>query len=501
MPGPRDKFEGKTFTERWLPNRQASDNRDAYSGIDGMWFDYRGAPGSKPQELVTMPPLVETENDAGGKVRYMYRSQDEDGNILRIAFINTGSQVDVHKMGGGGGIFVTALKTGLDASALPHCTTATDPDGNVFIFCCNGVDTPFKINVTTEAVSDIGLTSDRPDITQVTIARTAAGNIRGIVKYFISEVVSGVEGPLSEGAEFDTGEEADTIQLTFDHADLYNNDYRIYRTFADGVDPFLVDTVEVGATATTFNDSTHDDDLGGPPFIHGDPPPTGIVAMVSYFDRVYGITADKLYWSDLGQPESWYTAADGNFLRFGFGDGDSGKAISRAGDSLLLWSSNHLYQVFGRIPSEFTLREVLPSDGSSDSIGVLNHRAITHAPDGIYFFWNNRVYRLRGSNIAPISTPIDAIFANGTIASIKAALEFSAFYDRVFVTLTDGTGNLGLYVWDIPTQSWVGRNTNISYACTLSDTDGNGDHVLRFAGYDIDTASADHTIVYLEIDR
>jgi len=504
---PREVTERKDFRKGWMPSKGYRSSENCVVDMTNCWFE----PGKAEKAglldsnfaedgAITELPNLSVVGTSTREAVFLYRSEDESGNVLRLVYHDNGVGAQLATLNADGS-FNTNIKSGLTSGTTPGMCTVTDPDGIVYVFVCNGLDTPFKVRVSNAAVSDIGLTG-RPAVGQLSIARSGSGNVTGIVWYHIAEVSSGVEGTLSAGAKYNSGPAPDEVTITFDHADLYNKEFRVYRTYADGADPFYVGSVEVGATSTDFVDNTHDDDLGNPPFTHGDSPPSEIKDWVSYYDRVYGITNGELYWSDLGQPESWYTASDGNFLRFGFGDGDVGTAITRFGDSLLLWSEDHLYQVFGRIPSEFTLKEVIPSDGPTKSIGCADRRAITYAPDGQYFYWQKRIYKITASSVVPVSTPIDRLLPPDTAQYEfgKAALIYSPIFGRVFcsvASVNSSDAEFGkTFFWDVEEKKWVGEQS-VGYRTYMNDTDSSGEEVLRGAGeWTVDPADADrHDIV------
>ncbi|MFQ5990806.1 MAG: hypothetical protein ACE5NA_00075 [Nitrospiraceae bacterium] len=286
-------------------------------------------------------------------------------------------------------------------------TGITDENNLVHDALLGGFDNQWEVgdSFIVTKVSTIGL--QRPDVSQVVVSLSPGGrdNVRGFVKYWISEVQGIVEGPLSlpsatvNAFQVVNDEHVGTrVELTFDDALYYNNTYRIYRTYKDGPDPFFIGEIEVGPSTpgATFVDDVLDADLGDPPELMGDPPPASITSAITFFGRMYGQAKNVLFWSDVEEPESWFTATDGNFRIVGQNDGDVGSTLIRGDDSILFGKQSHLYGLFGRTPREFEIVELRPSDQPTRSIGVPSPNAFTYYEGGIFFYFDKRFYQYAG---------------------------------------------------------------------------------------------------------
>lgn len=276
----------------------------------------------------------------------------------------------------------------------------------------NNWDTSDAYTVSQVRVTDIGV--ERLDGSNVGVQANAGGanRVKGIVSYFISEVTgTGTEGALSDAfGEIDCAD-GSRNDLDFDHADYHDKIIRVYRTYKDGADPFYVRQFTVpssGAGGHTITDGKPDHRLGDPPYANGNLPPAAITSVVTFFNRVYGLAGNDLYWSDLNQPESWFTGALGNRLTVGYNDGDVGTVLATDTDGILVFKKRHLYKVFGREPREFEIHELAPADQTTATIGTPSIGSIAYTTDaGIVFYFNQGLYSYRNNRIVRIGRDIE----------------------------------------------------------------------------------------------
>ena len=299
---------------------------------------------------------------------------------------------------------ISVIKTGLTADRELNGVAYNN---NVYFF--NGVDTPFKYDFSADgatAVSDIGLT--QPTLGSATSALSGnTGNVRGIVKYFVSFVSTSTEGPLSDAfGEIDAGD-GNIINLSNIPTGGAGVTARyLYRTSDRDEIPLFLGVIEDNTT-TTFTDNVHDRDLGGPPGKHGAKPLPTLNYPILHFNRIWAAVNSDIYFSDRGEPESWFGA---NRMQIWKDDGDNITGLARDSEGIFVFKQNHLYKVLGRDPQVeiFTVIELTPADQNIRSVGAPSNRAIASTDFGVAFYCGGRVCLITsGSNIQTISAPID----------------------------------------------------------------------------------------------
>jgi hypothetical protein len=315
----------------------------------------------------------------------------------------------------------TDLKTGLTADKIEFSAALQD-------FACfvNGTDTPFKseIKASSPTVSNMGLT--RLDTSSAASARGSAGRVTGTVLYWVSDVAAdGFEGPLS--APFGQIDARDGFQIDLTLVPTgASGTVRIYRTFADGSAPYLVESVTGTPSSTlSYTDNIPDNRLGNPPLQHGDPPLSSFKFLISHLSYLFAIDGgtSRLYWSDLNEPESWYIPGNteedydqfGNYVDVFGDDGDILTAATRVPEGLLLFKQNHLYLLRGKYTDEFLIDEITLSDQSSRTVGVADPRYVQSTPYGIFFYYQGGVYRYLSGTVTYVSREIENLIQEDAV--------------------------------------------------------------------------------------
>lgn len=462
------KEENRTFSHGWVSDIARARDVDAFRLPEGWWEHPReiGSITNAPGRTSTATELLDISS--------LYRAESSSGDVLRMVQSDT----EINILNANGTVNSTPLKTGLTASLrVSYCVMG---DGtNEYIICFNGTDTPFKILIdstpTSGDVSNIGLT--RQSVTNATAATNAGGsnNVKGVVKYFLAELSSTTEAALSASfGEIDAGD-GNRINVVLTHADFASKVFKIYRTYANFVDPFYVGQIDT-SSSTTFTDDVSDANLGDPPFANGDVPPSGITSCVTYYNRVYGMDGNDLYWSDLGQPESYATWAGGNRLTVGHNDGDVGTAIARDSDGIIFFKKGHIYKVFGYGPRFDDVRELAPSDQPTRSIGTPGINSFTYTPAGIFFYFNGGFYMYNQNRVRRLSQlvedDIDTIITTGDFDESgpwDISMGYQPSTGRVWATLRNAT-----FFYDIQRDRFVGAMQH-GFRCYMVDDFGNSE--------------------------
>lgn len=372
---------------------------------------------------------------------------------------------------------------GAQTTIWSHATTPaiTVPDVSIvtlndLVFGANGTDAGFKYSGS--AISAAGVT--RPDVTNASLALNSGGedSVIGVVSYYISLMTSTTEGALSvEIGPIDAGE-GSRVDVDLSHADFSGNTYRVYRTLADGVQPFLVSSQVSGGA--TYTDDVPDSDLTNLPYLHGDPPLASLVSLAVFNQRIWGLTSDGiLTWSDPKDPESWWNQGNGNYLPINEDDGDSGVGVINDQTGLYVFKTNHIYRVVGAENPEFvSVTEFEPVTQQGRSLGAPSLNAITQAHSSIVFYWNKGVYLLRGGVVEYISRDIE-----DDLAVIRGQDEadgvYLGFYPKrrhlhVSVPLSSGVVPTVEYIYDLDSGRWIGRRS-VGFRGYLSTFDASGD--------------------------
>ena len=346
---------------------------------------------------------------------------------------------------------ITSRKAALTLNAI---TTAAQID-NKLVFV-NGQDAPFQINLATDAVTDVGAGVTRPDVTVgagVITALNAAGkgSVKGVVRYWISKMTTTTEGPLSATfGEIDCAG-GNSVDITFaDETEYHDTSFRIYRTLEDGQHPYLVAQFDVGSSGSTYTytDNIPDADLVIIPYLHGDAPPSDLICIVNQFNRLWGLTkAGRLYWSDVTNHESWWTASNGNWADIFKGDGDQGTALVRAPDGLYVFKKSHLYHVYTQNLDQIQVTPITLAGAEQRSLGTLSQRSVVVSRHGIFFFHDSNVFVLNGFEARPIA---DAISEN--LNSVLIALGYSEANSHLWVSA--GTNS---YLFSTRSRRWIGK--------------------------------------------
>jgi len=279
---------------------------------------------------------------------------------------------------------VTAsIQSGLTSGLKIYSVTYAD-----LVHFYNGTDTPFKYDFTT--VTNIGLT--QPSTSGfTTAATTATTNVVATVKYWHCIVTGTSKGPLSPSFGEIDAENGSEVTITF----TSGSKHRFYRTTRDGNTPFFIGAAT--STDTTFVDNNHDDDLGGLAPQIGEPPSSSWNFPLVHFNRIWLASASRLFWSDLGEPESFYSV---NFLNIQQNDGDQITGLARDREGMFIFKNHHIYKAVGRDPDAeiFQIVELTPSSQNSRQIGCPTQGSIVSTPQGVFFFYQNGFYNINGES-------------------------------------------------------------------------------------------------------
>lgn len=170
------------------------------------------------------------------------------------------------------------------------------------------------------------------------------------------------------------------------------NQYRIYRIGGYLARFTLVKTISVGDVP--YTDSIDDTFIDGRLLqtLRTGTPPTSINNFTEMNGRLFGSVSNRVYFSGLGAPDSWYTD---DF--FNMPDTITGIAKSQAG--LLVFGRHYTYLLFGASAQSFRLKVLSDYLGcvKNTSIAQYANKAIWLGEDGVYmsdgYSMENLTYR------------------------------------------------------------------------------------------------------------
>ena len=327
--------------------------------------------------------------------------------------------------------------------------------------------------------SGTGTTSPIANQIEILNQRIGEQDAQGVVKHRISKIedtaesalsgvikdVNGVEGiDVGEGGTvkvvIDKGSASDTDSTYYDGAE-----FKLYRTYQDGAQPYDTNiriTCD-DAGAGEAEDNIADNELGNLPYLHGDVPPSTCLPALAHFNRIFAAdpSTSRVYWSDLANPESFWTDDNGSYAEIFPGDGDEITALARDREGILVFKHNHLYKLAGRTPDQFYVQEITLADMHAGTVGAPSIRCITYTPSGIVFYYNKAVYLYNGSYPTKISGAIDedlrAIDSKDEVAGV--CIGYYSNRNQIYLSIPTAsvltTGQT--YIFDMDVGQWSGR--------------------------------------------
>ena len=228
----------------------------------------------------------------------------------------------------------------------------------------------------------------------------------------------------------------------------------------------------------------------------GGSPPTAKYVMVHknyMFLAGNSVNPSRLYFSNLGDPETWPAL---NFIDVGRGDGDNITGLAVLIDRLVITKNNSVWLLEGDSPLNFVLRRITDTAGCVDqhSIVFMKNTLGMLAHDGYYFF--------DGVRMVLASEKIIGTFngLNSTQFGLVAAI-YSAALRKIFISVPS-TGKLyndTVLVFDELRTAWTVYK-GINAASWVLWRQFNADHLLfgdALVGqmYDAETGYSDNGAV------
>jgi len=456
--------------------------RRSMAGLDDWWLapDDVGALQRMPGDTLFLTIAT------GTRVRTMRRARKSDGEFMNlVGYTDSGppSNIQIQHLDSDGDLVEVITDTTTPAITVANFSSVVLND-TIYFF--NGTDAPWKstISRTSPTVTAAGIA--RPDNSggsAVTLASGSGGgeSVVGVVNYYFSVMTGTTESALSVASgPFDAGS-GDEVDITFPNdAEWNSKTVRIYRTLADFTQPFLLSQVTLGASGTVVNDNSPDSQLTNLPFLHGDPPPSGILSATVFVNRIFGLTTDSiLYWTDVDEGESWWTESNGFKALVNQDDGDVATALVRDTTGLYVFKENHIYRVvIGQDVDNIEIQEFEPVTQQGRSLGTPSGDSVISAHSAIVFYWNKGLYQLTSGGINYLSRDIEddlsAIRNQDESEGVHVGFYPGTRHLWLSVPLSAGTRATHTYLYDMDAGRWIGRKT-IGFEKFLSTFSDDGD--------------------------
>lgn len=333
-------------------------------------------------------------------------------------------------------------------------------------------------------------------LTALTQALDGAGPHEGDFKYtytFWSEDTGAESAPAPLPLYIKA--EGNKIKLTgFDPLPSEATHYRLYRI--GGYLPLfqVVDTFK----ETTYTDSLDDTKIDGRVLhtMRNGPPPDRLHNLVELNGRFYGSVGNKVYFSALGNPDSWYISD--YFIVRGLV-----VALGTVPGGLLVLGAYSTTLLYGTDPANFRLKLL------SDQYGCISKESVAYLGDSVIWMSNKQVVMCNGYKIMDVTafkvdrlrgiTATGAVVENETYyCSYKPGLFPSDYLypsDELYPDTAEGTGlvNQGILALDFK------RGNSFSYKMidydeirTIGMVDSNVH--LSTGGYTSDVIECDETM-------
>lgn len=181
--------------------------------------------------------------------------------------------------------------------------------------------------------------------------------------------------------------------------------YRLYR-----VGGYLTNFLMVAQfNTTTYKDNIDDTLIDGRPLytLRSSPPPDFLENLTELNGRFYGSVGNKLYFSALGNPDSWYLS---DYILFR----DTIVALGSVPAGLLVMGKFYVNLLYGTQPENFKLKLI------SDQLGCIGKESVSYIGDACIWLSNRQLVMSNGYKITDITAykmdRITGIYPTGAVS-------------------------------------------------------------------------------------
>ncbi len=188
---------------------------------------------------------------------------------------------------------------------------------------------------------------------------------------------------------------------------------RLYRYSPELGEAFFVDEIANNDTTYTDNKPDYDINVNHTMFSMGyGKPPTGIVDMELYLQRIFAIKDNMLYWSEPYNPFAFKTTSAIAVCS----EGEHLKSVMFWGDTLYIASESAWYRLVGSDPSTWIVKKTFAD------VGIINPDTVKKTKYGIIGLWHDGIYLFDGATSKSITTKKieDSLFTDTINANINS---------------------------------------------------------------------------------
>lgn len=213
----------------------------------------------------------------------------------------------------------------------------------------------------------LGITTPITALSQGLIGAIGTGTHKGDFKYTYTfySTTTGVESAPAPLPPYVIADEQNIQVSGFETLPTDADRYRIYRIGGYLTRFTLVATV--AAIELPYVDSLDETLIDGRLLqtLRAGVPPARVQNFVELNGRLFGSVENKVYFSGLGNPDSWYTADFFNLP-------DTVVALAKVPAGLLVMGNSYVYLLFGASPTTFRVKVI------SDYLGCINNKSIAY---------------------------------------------------------------------------------------------------------------------------
>lgn len=153
-------------------------------------------------------------------------------------------------------------------------------------------------------------------------------------------------------------------------------------------------------------------------------------------------TSSRLYYSEVGAPNSW--PGGGDFLNISDGDGQDAVAVALYYNELIVFKTRSAYRfAYSSSPDQGIVTRV------TDSVGAASPRSIASYDNALYVIFSDKVYEVSNYNFTQINQKVPLTASSYSSAGRVDPVSISVWHDRLLVNYFGTT-----YVYSLKTQTW-----------------------------------------------
>ena len=300
----------------------------------------------------------------------------------------------------------------------------------------------FRTDGLTSAVAGISAPLTAPVLAQGVAGDLAAGDYIGVVA-FLNSATGAFSNPSDPSNTLSLGASREIDWSGIAVSVNPQVDSRVcYRTLADQSGEYYEVTTLADNFTTTLSEDVLQNDLGDAASFDNGVPPSSIVHMTVWNERLWTTDESFVYFSEFGLPECY---SEFSVIAVRPDDGHTINGLLAFGDGLIVGKTNATYIILGTDESDFALQSL------SDRFGVASHDSMKVAEGLAFWFGGENFYMSDGNNVKAIG--------DSQVRTLIDGID-SQYYHLINSAIVD---KLGWYVAGIPANESATINTYLVY--------------------------------------